>query len=63
MLMIVGDNDWLVSPKDFKLLHEVLPETVQVLNVADFNHLDCVWGMDATDVMINNQIFAFLESL
>jgi len=62
MLMVVGDNDWLVAPDDYKFLANYIPETSKVINVPDYNHLDCMWGVDTNNV-INDQVFVFLESL
>jgi len=62
ILLIQGYNDFLVSNKDFKLLHDIMPENIEELHLEDYNHLDYVWGDDGNNVQ-NAKIFSFLESL
>jgi len=52
-MMLVGDNDWLVAPKDFEWLAKFIPEDSKVVNIPDYNHLDYMWGVD-TNTLAND---------
>ena len=62
ILLIVGENDWLVPPEDFSILKKNLPSSVQSVNVADYNHLDYMWATDSNP-LVNQYVFNFIDSL
>lgn len=50
-----GQNDWLSTPKDVKRLANDIPSAIGIYRVprAKFNHLDFVFGIDATELIYN----------
>ena len=51
MALLTGGHDWLADPVDVADLLPKLQHTGKVVfhkNIDSYNHLDFLWGMDAT---------------
>lgn len=60
--MIIGSNDSLVHKDDYKYLHEVLPKGYEKKVVADYNHLDNLWGADQDKLEFGDIYDFFLKN-
>lgn len=47
-------KDWLAAPKDTNLLIPKLRSIVYRTSIKEWDHLDFIWGMDATKVIYND---------
>lgn len=47
VVVMSGGKDWLADPQDVTYLLSQLPNVVKHLQIAQWDHLDFVWGMDA----------------
>lgn len=57
-----GENDWVVTPKDAKIVASKLGNLVELrrVNFTAWNHLDFIYGKDA-DKLINEYIIEKLN--
>jgi len=62
ILLFRGAVDWLVADKDFAYMEAFFPESTKIVEVADFNHLDLMWGTD-DNIWVAEDVFKFLETL
>lgn len=62
IVIFYGDNDWLADPKDVRWLSKQLPNVVEKFVVADYNHLDFVWGLNAREEIYDKIVSMVKES-
>ena len=61
MLLVTGENDYMLSEENIEKLMDVLPEKgVKHVRIEDYNHIDYMWASDV-DTMINPYILEFLR--
>jgi lysosomal acid lipase/cholesteryl ester hydrolase len=44
-----AEHDWLADPVDVQYLRKNLPNIVDDVYIADWNHLDFIWGTNAAE--------------
>ena len=62
LMFVIGAHDALVAPNDFAQLKAAMPEKINVINVADYNHLDYFWASD-DNKFVNIELLKFVASL
>mmetsp|Transcript_18284 Transcript_18284/g.20459 ORF Transcript_18284/g.20459 Transcript_18284/m.20459 type:complete len:137 (+) Transcript_18284:57-467(+) len=56
-ILIAGENDALVPPKDLQRLEAVVtPTGTRILVVKDYAHADMIWATDVTETTFNPTI-------
>ena len=51
-----AEHDWLADPVDVQFLRKNLPNIVDDVYVADWNHLDFIWGINAAETIYYKMI-------
>ncbi len=51
-----AENDWLADPDDVQFLRKNLPNIIYDQFIADWDHLDFIWALDASQVIYSNII-------
>lgn len=56
-----ANDDWLADPTDVKFLRANLPNIVDDYEIDNFNHLDFVWAINATQAVYNRMVNLMLK--
>jgi len=51
-----GANDWLADPTDVDVLRKLLPNLVEDYTVANYNHMDLVWGVNTRQMLYDRML-------
>ena len=61
IMMIAGENDSLMDPRDLQLLLNYLPDSTKMIFIDDYNHVDYMWASDANE-KVNDVVRKYLRS-
>lgn len=56
-----ANDDWLADPTDVKFLQANLPNIVDNYEIDNFNHLDFVWAVNATQAFYTRMVNLMLK--
>ena len=56
-----AENDWLADPLDVQFIRKGLPNIVYDQFIADWDHLDFIWAIDATEIIYYNIMDLFKQ--
>ena len=59
-VLYYASNDWLADPRDVMLLAQALPNVVHSKEIPNWEHLDFIWGLDAT-TLVYKPLIKYLE--
>lgn len=59
--MYNGGHDWLIVPSEVSKLEQQTQNLVWRKQIADWNHLDFMWAMDAPEQCYNGVVALFKE--